>query len=75
VAYRRQSTAAQQIAMVFLNFSDAHQSISVPFPEPGSYREMIDDDVRSTPLEIAVSSVNQIITVDVPANYGYLFIK
>jgi len=75
VAYRRQSTAAQQIAMVFLNFSDAHQSISVPFPEPGSYREMIDDDVRATPFEIAVNSANQIITVDVPANYGYLFIK
>lgn len=75
MAYRRQSTVAKQIAMVFLNFSDRDQSIAVPFPEPGSYRERIDDDVRSTPLEIAVSSTNQFITVDVPANYGYLFIK
>ena len=74
VAYRRQSTVAKQIAMVFLSFSDEQQLIAVPFPEPGSYRERI-DDVRSTPLEIAVGSANQLIMVDVLANYGYLFIK
>ncbi len=75
VAYSRQSTAAQQFAIVFLNFSDQQQSISLPFPEPGTYREMIDDAVRSTPFEISVSSANQYINVDVPSNYGYIFIK
>jgi maltooligosyltrehalose trehalohydrolase len=75
VAYRRQSTAAEQIAMVFLNFSDEEQSIAVPFPEPGIYREMIDEDIRSTPLEISVSSPNQFMTVDVPSHYGYIFVK
>ncbi len=75
VAYKRQSTATNQIAIVFLNFSDGQQSLWVPFPEPGTYREMIDQDVRPTPFEISVSSANQFIKVDVPSNYGYIFIK
>ena len=75
VAYRRQSTAADQIALVFLNFSDSQQPIWVPFPEAGTYREMIDDSLRSTPLEISVSSAEQFIKVDVPSNYGYIFIN
>ena len=39
VVYSRQSTAAKQCAIVFLNFSDQQQSISIPFPETGAYRE------------------------------------
>ena len=74
VVYRRQSTPDHQIAMVFLNFSDGLQSIAVPFPEPGSYREMIDDGLRATPFEISVSSADQVINVEVPSNYGYIFI-
>jgi 1,4-alpha-glucan branching enzyme len=75
VAYSRKSTAAQQFAIVFLNFSDRQQSISVPFPEPGTYREMIDNTVRTTPFDITVSNANQSINVDMPSNYGYIFIK
>ena len=75
VAYSRQSAAARQFAIVFLNFSDQPQSISVPFPEPGTYREMIDNDVRTAPFDITVSNANQYINVDVPSNYGYIFIK
>ena len=75
VAYSRQSAAAQQFAIVFLNFSDQQQSIAIPFPEPGTYREMIDDAVRTAPFEISVSDANQSINVDVPSNYGYIFIK
>ena len=76
VAYRRQSTQAHQVAMVFLNFSDAPQSIALPFPEPGAYREMIDDGVRKVPLEIVVASAGQVIDVqNVPSNYGYIFVK
>ena len=75
IAYSRQSTAANQYAIVFLNFSDQQQSISLPFPVPGTYREMIDDAMRSTPFEIVVSSANQSVNIDVPSNYGYVFIK
>ncbi len=75
VAYKRQSTPAEQIAIVFLNFSDTQQSITLPFPEPGTYREMIDNDVRQTPYDIVVSSANQNVTIAVPSNYGYVFVK
>jgi hypothetical protein len=60
---------------VFLNFSDQQQSISIPFPEAGTYREMIDDTLRTTPFEITVSYANQAMNVDVPSNYGCIFIK
>lgn len=68
VAYRRQSADGSQIAMVFLNFSDTQQSISVPFPEPGVYQEMIDAQEQ-----IQVNDANQLMAVDVPSNYGYIF--
>ena len=70
VAYARYSSTAGQIAMVFLNFSDVPQSISVPFPELGTYQEMIDGQER-----IQVNTPNQPATVEVPSNYGYIFIK
>ncbi|GEM_PF-4199580 len=69
-AYRRQSTVAQQIAMVFLNFSDQQQSVSVPFPEPGLYRERIDGA-----NSITVAAAGQPVAVDVPSNYGCIFVK
>ncbi len=47
----------------------------LPFPEPGTYREMIDNDVRQTPYDIVVSSANQDVTIEVPSNYGYVFVK
>ncbi|HCI78473.1 MAG TPA: hypothetical protein DHW02_02140, partial [Ktedonobacter sp.] len=75
IAYSRQSAAINQYAIVLLNFSDQQQPITLPFPEPGTYREMIDDAVRSTPFEIVVSSANQAVNVDVPSNYGYVFIS
>ena len=74
VAYTRRSTAANQDALVLLNFSDQDQSISVPFPTPGVYRKMIDNDVRPAPFEITVNAANQMATVDVPPNYGYIFV-
>lgn len=75
VVYHRRTSAAEQIAIVFLNFADQQKTISVPFPEKGTYREMIDDDVRSVPLTIAVQNPNQFITVGVPSNYGYVFVN
>ena len=70
VAYKRQSADGRQIAMVFLNFSDGQQSIAVPFPEPGTYQEKI-----NAQKQIQVATANQLIAVDVPSNYGYIFIK
>ncbi len=54
--------------MVFLNFSDTQQSISVPFPELGVYQEVIDAQEQ-----IQVNNANQLMAVDVPSNYGYIF--
>jgi 1,4-alpha-glucan branching enzyme len=73
VLYQRRSPP-RQIAMIFLNFSDEQKSVTVPFPEPGTYREMIDNDVRSSPFDISVDKPNQPIAVDVPSNYGYVFV-
>ena len=75
VAYRRQSTSDKQTALVVLNFSDGQQSISLPFPEPGTYREMIDNDVRQSPYDVVVSNSNQQITIQVPSHYGYIFMS
>jgi 1,4-alpha-glucan branching enzyme len=73
VAYRRQSSASQ-IAMVMLNFSDAQQSIAIPFPAAGAYREMIDDPLRPAHFDISVGAANQMVNVTVPSNYGYIFL-
>ncbi|HLJ34808.1 MAG TPA: alpha-amylase family glycosyl hydrolase [Ktedonobacteraceae bacterium] len=75
VAYSRQSTPTEQIAIVVLNFSGVQQAISLPFPVTGTYREMIDNDVRQTPYDIVVSSANQDVTIGVPSNYGYVFVR
>ncbi len=75
IAYSRQSSDAQQFAIVFLNFSDQPQSISLPFPTMGTYREMIDAAVRATPFEISVSDANQVVSVEVPSHYGYVFVR
>ena len=74
VAYSRGSVRTKQIAMVFLNFSDREQSISVPFPEPGIYREMIDNDVRTIPFEVGVDKTLLSVSINVPSHYGYVFI-
>jgi maltooligosyltrehalose trehalohydrolase len=75
VAYRRQSQAAKQVAIVVLNFGDTHQSIDLPFPETGTYREMIDEDIRKEPWTVTVHQANQSIHIDVPSHYGFVFVK
>jgi maltooligosyltrehalose trehalohydrolase len=75
VVYRRQSANPPQIAMVFLNFSDQPQSITMPFPEPGTYREMLDQDSRSTPFDLTVSNSEELMQIAVPSHYGAVFIK
>src|SRR5262249_8122890 len=79
IAYRRRASATttepEQVVMVFLNFSDFAQSLSVPFPIAGTYREMLDDDTRgSNHLDIQVTSANEFHTVQIPSNYGQVYV-
>jgi hypothetical protein len=60
---------------VALNFSDNQQTVWTPFPETGTYREKIDDGKRPIPLEVTVDVADQLIAVDVPSNYGVVFVK
>lgn len=73
VAYWRETTQPDQHALVLLNFSDGEQSVNVRFPSEGTYREMLDDDVRVTPFTITVNDDTPV-TITVPSNYGYVFV-
>lgn len=75
VVYRRQETNGNQIAYVFLNFSNTQQQLPFAFPDPGIYRELIDNDVRPAPFEVNINAANQIAQITVPPNYGYIFIR
>ena len=74
IAYRRQSASPKETAMVFLNFSDQSRTVFLPFPEPGTYQEMIDRDV-APPEDIVVDDISRPQRVDVPSNYGRIYVK
>jgi len=59
--------------MVLLNFDDAARTITLPFPKAGVWREMLDSDVRS--LNFAVGADGQQQNINVPSNYGMVFIR
>jgi hypothetical protein len=61
--------------MAILNFGDAAGDISLPFPQAGTYREMMDDDVRSTQSDLKVASDGAFQTVTVPSHYWFVFLK
>ncbi|GCE12344.1 alpha-amylase family glycosyl hydrolase [Tengunoibacter tsumagoiensis] len=73
VAYRRQ--AQGQVAIVCLNFSDGAQTLELPFPATGTYREMLDHDVRQEAYDLTVTEENMVHTIEVPAHYGLIFLK
>jgi 1,4-alpha-glucan branching enzyme len=79
VAYQRQTAAgenvSQQTAVVILNFSNNDQTITIPFSKAGTYREMINNDVRPHPWEITVHNDGDTISLTVPSNYGYVFVS
>ena len=80
IAYSRRAAATtvepEQVVMVFLNFSDSDQNLTVPFPVVGTYREMLDDDIRgSSHLEIRVASSGEPHTVTIPSNYGQVYVS
>lgn len=61
--------------MVLLNFGDNPESIAVPFPKAGTYREMLDDDVRPSSFDISVAFDGDVHTIIVPSHYGFVFAK
>jgi 1,4-alpha-glucan branching enzyme len=80
IAYHRRAAPSgsrpEEIAMIFLNFSDRDCRIAVPFPAQGRYREMLDDAFRlstGTHLDIEVSAAGESHDVLVPSNYGQVF--
>ncbi len=79
VAYQRQTFAAQnvpqQTAVVLLNFSNNDQGVTISFPKAGTYREMINNDVRAQPWEITVHNDGDTVPVTIPSNYGYVFVS
>jgi 1,4-alpha-glucan branching enzyme len=77
VAYQRQMSTAepQQTAVIILNFSKSDQGVTIPFSKAGTYREMINNDVRPQPLEITVHNDNDTVQVTIPSNYGYVFVS
>jgi len=60
-------------------FSDAQQSISVPFFRAEVYLEMSDDaqcrNAHQPSLEVKVFTDGQMVNAQVPSNYGCVFIK
>jgi 1,4-alpha-glucan branching enzyme len=79
VAYERQTPTAehtpQQNALVLLNFSNSDQGATIPFSKAGTYREMINNDVRSQPWEITVHNDGDTVLLTIPSNYGYVFVS
>jgi maltooligosyltrehalose trehalohydrolase len=78
---RAAATAAQneEIAVVFLNFSDNPQTIAIPFPRAGVYREMIDDADRQKAgqpsWDLDVANDGQMVNVPLSSNYGCVFVR
>jgi 1,4-alpha-glucan branching enzyme len=79
IAYHRHAAAEnglpEEFAMVLLNFSDQNTQISLPFPKAGTWREMLDADVRPAALDLAVAADGEVQTVSVPSNYGMVFLR
>jgi hypothetical protein len=60
---------------VLLNFADADGTVNAPFPVAGTWREMLDVSVRSTPLEVQPQQAGATISLKVPSNYGQVWVK
>jgi maltooligosyltrehalose trehalohydrolase len=78
VAYHRHAPATaneeEAFAMVLLNFGDATGAIQLPFPQKGTWQEMLDDDVREKPLTADVTVQGAFQQITVPSHYGYVYV-
>jgi len=73
IAYQRHApataTAAEQFAIVLLNFSGNSGNITLPFPKAGLWNEKINGAIT-----LNVPSDGASLTVSVPSWYGYVFL-
>jgi 1,4-alpha-glucan branching enzyme len=69
------ATNPESWALVILNFSDASAQVNAPFPAAGAWREMLDDTLRPTPLEVEPAADGTTIALQVPSNYGQIWVK
>jgi maltooligosyltrehalose trehalohydrolase len=80
IAFRRQAVIGNghpdQIALVVLNFSDSQKSIVPAAPAAGTFREMLDRLNRApgTELEHTAASAGDALTLQIPSNYGQVFV-
>ena len=77
VAYHRHAPATtvipEQYAMVVLNFGSNAGAIQIPFPKAGTWVEMLDADIPPS-RQIVIANAGDFGTVQVPYNYGLVFI-
>ena len=71
IGYRRSD--GNDVALVFLNFSDTPQTMTIPFPSAATFREQVDAAERPVPLDLGGAATGDPMTVTVPGNYGYVF--
>ncbi len=79
IAYQRHAPATatlpDEYALVFLNFSDSAQTLSVSFPVAGTYRELLDDNPNGlTHDNLTISAAGQVQAVQIPSNYGRIYV-
>ncbi|HUL79326.1 MAG TPA: alpha amylase C-terminal domain-containing protein, partial [Vicinamibacteria bacterium] len=80
VALRRRAPGVvgspDQVALVVLNFSDAARSVQLPAPAAGTYREVLDRLYRpaGTERELTAAEAGNTLTIDVPSNYGQIYV-
>jgi 1,4-alpha-glucan branching enzyme len=82
LAYHRYARAAagtaEQYAMIIINFGQAEGQISLPFPTAGVWTEAVDARSRAEtgepPLTLVVANAGDFVAVNVPSNYGYVFL-
>lgn len=78
IAYHRHApasgAAAEQYAMVVLNFDSNSATIQLPFPKAGAWTEKLDEDVRPAPLTISVPTAGALQSVTVASHYGCIFV-
>jgi maltooligosyltrehalose trehalohydrolase len=67
--------SAESWALVLLNFADWDSTVSAPFPVAGTWREMLDDSLRTAPLEVTTNADGQMLNLTVPSNYGQVWVK
>lgn len=62
-------------ALVTLNFDNSSVTVNAPFPIAGTWREMLDDSLRPAPLEVNSTLDGETISIEVPSNYGQIWVK